>query len=191
VTRDGFELARHPLSLLRFGDQGWIQSLNLALSGVMTLAAAVGFQQAPTQHGARWPGRLLAAYGACLISSWVFRPDPMAGFPVGATSGTVSDGGVLHLAFGALGFLLLAHAAIATGRWFARRGDRWAAGWSRAGGAVVGAGFAGGAALPENPAGIACLWLAVVTGWSWLAVSSVVVYRAVPHPLIVRRVPAT
>ena len=43
LLRDGFDLARHPLSLLANGPGGWVQTANFVLTGLMVLAAAVGF----------------------------------------------------------------------------------------------------------------------------------------------------
>ena len=44
LLRDGFDLARHPLSVLANGPGGWVQTANFVLTGLMVLAAAV-FQQ--------------------------------------------------------------------------------------------------------------------------------------------------
>jgi hypothetical protein len=177
LTRPGFDLTRHPLSLLMLGDGGWLQITNIVLSGVMVLAAALGFARATT----RTAGGLLGAYGVGLVLSGIFPPNPMNGFPVGAAqTGTFS--GVMHLVGGAVGFLALSAAAFAAGGWFARRGDRTAALYSRTSGAVVVLAFISGAALSVVPAGVALLWLAVVAGWAWLLVASVRAYRTVPHP---------
>ena len=40
LTRDGFDLTRHPWSLLTNGDLGWIQITNFVLTGLMVLAFA-------------------------------------------------------------------------------------------------------------------------------------------------------
>ncbi len=44
LTRDGFELGRHPLSLLSNGDLGWIQIINFLVTGLLTVACAVGMR---------------------------------------------------------------------------------------------------------------------------------------------------
>jgi hypothetical protein len=128
----------------------------------------------------------LACYGAGLVLSGVFAPDPMAGFPPG-TPPSASVSGVLHMAVGAVQFVALAVAAFAAAAWFAGRGDARTALWSRIAGAVVLVGFAGGAALSQVPAGVGALWVAVVAGWAWLAVASARTYRTVPHPDADRR----
>ena len=42
LTREGFDLTRHPLSLLALGDLGWIQIANFIVAGVLMLAFALG-----------------------------------------------------------------------------------------------------------------------------------------------------
>ena len=43
--RDGFDFARHPLSVLANGPGGWVQTANFILTGLMVIAAAVGFRR--------------------------------------------------------------------------------------------------------------------------------------------------
>lgn len=188
LVRDGFDLARHPLSLLMLGDFGWVQTANLILSGLMVLAAAVGFARALRGAGtAGWAAALLGAFGVCLIASGIFPPDPMVGFPDAATSTDATTSGVLHLAFGAIGFLCLAAAAFVVAPWFARRQAHAFARTSRIAGAVVALAFVGGAMLSTQVLGVVCLWIAVVVGFAWLGAASVQVYRTVPHPDAHRR----
>ena len=40
-TRDGFDLKRHPFSLLSLGDLGWIQIANFVIVGLLFTAGAV------------------------------------------------------------------------------------------------------------------------------------------------------
>ena len=44
--RDGFDLSRHPLSLLSLGDLGWVQITNFVVTGGLFLACAVGMGRA-------------------------------------------------------------------------------------------------------------------------------------------------
>lgn len=191
LTRGGFDLSRHQLSLLMLGDGGWMQRTNLILSGLMTLAAAVGFHRAVrgSKPSAR-AGVLLGVCGLGLLGSGTFAPDPMNGFPAGEPEeATVS--GILHMAFGLVQFLALAAAAVVVAGWYARRGDRGTAAYSRISAAVIVVGFAGGAALSTTAAGVALLWLAVGAGWAWLLVASVRTYRTVPHPDAAQRAAST
>lgn len=181
-TREGFDFARHPLSVLMLGDGGWMQITNLALSGVMVLVAGIGLVRA----GARGTGIAVGIYGAAMVASAIFPPDPMPGFPPGQEGATtMSPSGVLHFAFGGIGFVALGVAALLLGGWLARHGERRHAAWSRAAGVVVLVGFIGGAAL--GPAGMGGLWLAVVVGFVWLLLASLRLYREVPHPDLARR----
>lgn len=182
LTRDGFDFSRHPLSVLMLGELGWMQVTNLALSGVMVLVAGVGTARA---H-ARGTGIAVGIYGVAMIASAVFPPDPMPGFPPGQDGATTpGTSGILHLAFGGVGFVSLGVAALLLGAWFARRGEGRAAAWSRVAGVVVLVGFVGGVTL--GTAGVAGLWLAVVAGFAWLLLASVRLYKTVPHPVIARR----
>ena len=45
-TRTGFDLARHPLSLLSLGSLGWLQIINFVVSGILYVLGA----------GEPWPG---------------------------------------------------------------------------------------------------------------------------------------
>lgn len=190
LTRDGFDLSRHPLSLLMLGEHGWMQAANLIVTGLMVLAAAYGFIRAMRgSRGAGRAGTFLGIYGVGVIASGVFAPDPMAGFPPGAAGTEGSLSGVLHFAFGAVAFLSLGVAAIALGGWHARRGDRRRALYSRVAGAVVLIGFLAGGAVATQTAGVVTLWVAVVAGFVWLAAASIDLYKAVPHPDVDRREP--
>ncbi|WP_368498488.1 DUF998 domain-containing protein [Herbiconiux sp. A18JL235] len=186
LTRQGFDLGRDALSLLMLGDGGWLQMLNLALAGVMTLVAAIGLARTPAWS--RVAAVLVGVYGACLVLSAVFPPGATASFPPGAGGGgSFSVSGLLHLAFGGLGFVGLGVAAIVAGSWAARTVSPAAGALSRVAGVVVIVAFAAGGALSNGPAGVALLWLAVAVAWLWLALASVAAYRAVPHPLYARR----
>lgn len=179
----GFDLSRHALSLLLIGPLGWIQAANLCLSGLMVLAAAVGFVRLMPRRGNVWAGVFLGLYGLSLVAAAIFPPDPMGGFPLGGTDATtVSTSGLLHLMAGAIGFVSLAVAAAIIGAWLRRAGRRGAAIVSWIAAAVIVLGFLGGAALAMVPAGIALLWLAVVAGWAWLAIASLTAYRLAPRP---------
>ncbi|WP_020580415.1 DUF998 domain-containing protein [Actinopolymorpha alba] len=183
VTRDGFDITRYPLSLLMRGEYGWVQALNLGLAGLMTLAAALGFARAMRRsNGSFWAGGLVGGYGISLVAGAIFPPDPMDGFPPGASASQPSLSGLLHFAFGAIGFLLLAAAAFVVARWCKRRGETSWAVWSRVSGIVVIVGFFGGAFMPSPELGVLLLWIVVVAIWAWLAAASVHLYRTVPHP---------
>ena len=114
LTREGYDLTRHDLSLLANGPLGWIQIADLILSGLMTVAAAVGMHRSLRVlgggRGSVWGPRLVAGYGVGLVGAGLFVADPMNGFPPGTPDGppaVVTAGGIGHLVFGGLGFLCL------------------------------------------------------------------------------------
>jgi hypothetical protein len=188
LLREGFSFTEHALSLLMLGEYGWIQTLNLIVSGLMVVAASLGAYR--VMKPKRAAGTLVGIYGLALVGSGIFPPDPVEGFPDSGSTVEATLSGVLHLAFGGVGFLALGFAALAVAKWHSRHGDRGPAIRSRLAGAVVIAGFLGGVALATSTAGVVLLWFAVVTGWAWLAATSLRLYRTVPHPDQGRRVPA-
>jgi hypothetical protein len=98
-TRQGFDLSRHPLSLLSLGDLGWIQITSFVVTGVLYVACAVGMRRAlGPGPGAAWGPRLVGVLGIGLIMGGVFLTDAGAGFPPGAPAGApeISWHGMLH-----------------------------------------------------------------------------------------------
>jgi len=189
LTRDGFSFSEHALSLLMLGEGGWVQSANLMVSGAMVVAAALGFNKAMSPgKGAVSASFLVGIYGAALIGSGFFPPDPVDGFPNSGSAAEATTEGLMHIALGGTGFLALVAATFVVAGWLSRRGDSGAATRSRIAGAIVLVGFVGGAALSTATPGVVMLWVAVVTGWLWLAITSLGLYRTVPHPDLDRRV---
>src|SRR5687767_1854044 len=95
----GFDLARHPISLLSLSDTGWIQITNFVLGGLLAIAFAVGARRVLSGGGSTWGPRLLALYGLGLIAGGVFLADPGLGFPPGTPEGipsTFSWHGTIH-----------------------------------------------------------------------------------------------
>ena len=173
LTRDGFDLTRHPWSLLENGSLGWIQSANLALTGAMVAAFAVGLARAGT---GRWASRLLAMYGAGLVGAAVFTADPMAGFPVGADE-TPTWHGALHLASGGIGFLAMVAACLMLGRRFAAAGSRGWALSARVTGVAFLAAFAG---ITTGSTSATLPFVAgVLLSFGWLTALAVHTYKTV------------
>lgn len=102
-TRTGFDITRHPFSILANGPLGFIQISTLLLCGLLVVGAAVGLGRALREgRGRTWAPRLLGLYGLGLIGAGIFRADPSLGFPVGTPQDamTVSWHGVTHMLFG-------------------------------------------------------------------------------------------
>ncbi len=187
LTREGYDISRHDLSLLANGPLGWIQIVNLVLSGLMTVAAGVGMRRALRVlgggRGAVWGPRLVAGYGLGLVGAGIFVADPMYGFPLGTPDGptvTTTIGGVGHIVFGALGFGCLVAACLVFARRFASERRTGLAWFSRATGVLFLAAFVGIASGAVNPAVVLGFWAAVVLAWTWLAVTSIDLYRRTP-----------
>jgi len=169
--RDGFVFAKHPLSVLSNGPGGWVQTVNFVLTGLMVVAAAVGFARVlgPKTRAATW---FLGGYGVCILAASIFKADPVDGFPPGTPIGpptTISTTGLIHFIAGALGFTFLAVSCFLAARAMRRRNVPSLARLSLLSGVAVVLGFFGGIALPYGVVGI---WLAVVVGWLWLTVMS-------------------
>ena len=100
LTRDGFDLGRHPVSLLSLGDLGWLQVANFVVAGALFVACAIGLRRAlQSGRGSTWGPRLVGALGVGLIVAGVFVTDAGAGYPPGAPAGAppeISWHGILH-----------------------------------------------------------------------------------------------
>ena len=60
ATREGFDILRHPLSLLSTGDLGWLQITNFVVAGVLALVGARGLRTAMRgTPGGVWAPRLV------------------------------------------------------------------------------------------------------------------------------------
>jgi hypothetical membrane protein len=170
LTRDGFDLARHPWSVLENGPWGWIQSANLVLTGAMVVAFALGVRRA---LGPGWAPRLLALYGGTLAAAGIFTADPVAGFPAGSPGGVVSWHGTLHFAAGGIGFLGMIAACFVLAR---RLPPGWAL-FSRITGAAFLAAFAG--ITTGSPAATLPFVAGIVLSFGWLAGLAVRLYKTV------------
>lgn len=106
ATRQGFDITKHAWSQLALGDQGWIQTANFVVTGLMIIAGAVGLRRAlAAGAGARWAPGLFAAFGLSLLAAAVFEVDPGGSFPVGAPAlGAITSADMVHFAAGAIGF---------------------------------------------------------------------------------------
>ncbi|GAB2856349.1 hypothetical protein GCM10022221_65000 [Actinocorallia aurea] len=116
VARDGFDLTRHPISLLAVGDLGWIQVAAFAAAGSGGLVLAAGIGRTITEGvGRRALPLLITVFGLGMIAAGVFPMDPEHGFPAGTPDGPaarMSWHGVAHSAAAVVSFTALAAAAV-------------------------------------------------------------------------------
>lgn len=185
LTRPGFDITRHDVSILSNGSLGWIQIANFILSGLLTIAGAVGITRAMSfGRGKTWGPLLIGIYGLGLIGAGVFVADPALGFPPGtpATANAVSWHGSLHLLCAAIGFSALIAATFVFARRYAGLGH---SGWSRysgATGAIFLVSFLG--VIMGRPLAIASglmaiwtvsvlgLWAGVALAWAWISATA-------------------
>ena len=174
LTRPGFDLRRHDLSLLSNGEQGWIQIANFVIAGVLTIAAAVGVGRAiHSGRASRWGPVLIGIYGVGWIGAGVFVADPMNGFPPGTPNGlptSASWHSWMHLVSGSIGFLALIAACIVFARRFANlRQTGWMA-YSIITGLVVLAAIVGISSGSQQSVVIVAFFIAGILSLAWISV---------------------
>ena len=179
LTRRGFHLAHHDASLLSNGPLGWIQIATFLVAGAMTIACAAGMRRA---LAGRWGPGLIAVYGAALMAAGLLRADPADGFGPGAPAGKaahISWHAAGHLVSAGVGFIALIVACFVVARYFGRGGHRGLAVYSRVSGLAFLAAFAGVTTGSSSSAVVLPFYAGVLIAWTWLAVTSVHLYRHV------------
>ena len=84
LTREGFDITKHPISALSLGDLGWIQSINFIVAGMLALLLAVGLRNVLVGgKGGTWAPILTGIFSMGIILAGLFATDPAFGFPVG------------------------------------------------------------------------------------------------------------
>ena len=130
-TREGFDLRRHPLSLLSNGDLGWIQVATFVVTGLLFAGAAVAMRRVlHPGRGGTWAPLLVGAVGVGMIAAGIFVADPADGFPPGTPPGrpdTLSWHSGLHFLAAGVAYLSLIAASLVFARRFAGLGQR---GWA-------------------------------------------------------------
>jgi hypothetical protein len=189
LTRRGFHLAHHDASLLSNGPLGWIQIATFVIAGAMTIACAVGMRRALAGPGLAgsglagpWGPRLVAVYGAALMAAGLLRADPADGFGPGAPAGKaahISWHAAGHLISAGIGFTALIVACFVVARYVGRDGHRGLAVYSRVSGLAFLAAFAGVTTGSSASAVVLPFYVGVLIAWTWLAVTSVHLYRHV------------
>jgi hypothetical membrane protein len=168
LTRDGFDLRRHPVSLLSVGEHGWVQITNFVLAGVLSILFSIGVARVLTDGpGSRWGPRFLAVFGAGLVIGGIFTADPALGFPAGAPDGVpehLTTHAVIHAFAPPLSFLALIGACLVIARRLVAEGRRSAAllTWIVAAVCFV-------LSVPVGPGFSIRLFVAVALGFTWVA----------------------
>lgn len=179
LTREGFDITRHPLSMMSLGDLGWIQIANFIVTGLLVLGTAIGLRRAAEgDKRLRRGALLLGIYGLGVLGGGLFVTDPALGFPPGTPDTypeTMSWHGLLHFIFGQLGFLALIIASFVYARHFAVNG---LGGWAVLS-VLTGALFLFAIFSTVATAGsvgvlwpLLALYAAVLLAWVWLSALS-------------------
>jgi hypothetical protein len=171
ATREGFDITRHPASLLANGGPGWIQTANFVIAGILSIAAAVGVRRSITGRGSRWAPRLLGAYGVGLLLAALFPADPGAGFPAGtpADYAEVSTRGMGHFVAGSIGFTGLIAACLVVAAHYRSIGRTAFSRYSAATGILFFGAFAGLSAGAGSRPTIIAFGVAIILAWTWIA----------------------
>jgi len=92
AVRQGYDPAITPVSQLLLGDRGWLETFTFVLSGLLTVAFAVGLRRVQTvSPGSRWGPIMVGVAGLGLVIAGVFMPDPAFGYPPGTPSGEIQS----------------------------------------------------------------------------------------------------
>ncbi len=176
LTRDGFDLRRHPISLLSVGEHGWIQVANFIVAGVLSLIFSIGLARVLTDGpGSRWGPRFCGLFAVGLLIGGIFKADPALGFPAGAPEGYpehITTHAMIHAFAPPLAFLSLIAACLVIARRFAADGLRRAALLTRILAAVC---FV--LSVPVGPGFSIRLFVAVTLAFAWLAAYGVYLLR--------------
>ncbi|WP_248965976.1 DUF998 domain-containing protein [Sphaerisporangium perillae] len=171
-TREGFDLLRHPLSMLSTGDLGWLQISNFLISGALTIAGAIGLRRVLRgTPGGTWAPRLVLVNGVAMAAAGVFVMDPGDGFPVGTPLGqgtSMSWHALMHMVCGSIAFTALIAACFVLGRHYSRAGRPGFATASRLSGLIFA--FGDGWAMTGGRAGSLTLAVGAITAMAWIAV---------------------
>jgi hypothetical protein len=183
-TRDGFDLRRHPLSLLSNDDLGWIQITNFVVTGLLFTASAVGMRRVMHPgRGGTWGPLLVGAVGVGLVAAGIFVADPADGFPPGTPPGrpdTLSWHSGLHFLVAGVAYLSLIAASFGFARRFAGLGKRGWAWYSVATGVVFLAAWLALFAWPEQDVVSLAYAAAALHGHGWVSVMAAQLRAGLP-----------
>lgn len=186
LTREGFDITRHAVSLLALGSLGWIQVANFIITGAVVLACAVGLRRVlrGVPGGTMGPV-LLGVYALALLASAAFPADAGFGFPLGTPEGppaAMTTAGGLHFMAGGVGFMALIASCLVLARRYFASGAIAMAWFSVVTGVAFMVSFMGIASGPPRPATVLGLWAGLTLTWVWLAAVAWRERAAAPEP---------
>ena len=175
LTRPGFDMRKHSLSLMSIGPMGWIHITLFIVTGLLVILGAVGIRRAiKGEKAGTWGPLMLGLYGIGLIAAGFFVPDPMKGFPQGMPSGAISTSGIMHLVSGMVGFIGLIAACFIFGKRFKYLKDLQLGMFSVVTGFIFLISFIGIAGFSQMNDTVATIvnlafYFAVVLSWTWFS----------------------
>jgi Protein of unknown function (DUF998) len=190
ATRAHYNPLRHPVSSLELGDLGWTQVANFTVTGVLTLAFAVGLRRALRPlGGSTWGPVLVGAHAIGLLGAGLFVTDPVSGYPPGTPDHLQAYGSVhaaLHDLFSVGTFVGLPIACLVFARRFAGWGQRGWAIYSAATGVVFAVGFILTSMAFNQAEGLVAFGglfqrSTITVGWGWLTLLAVQLLRGLPE----------
>lgn len=175
LTRPGFDLAVHAISMLSLGEDGWLMTANFLLTGVFTVLAAVGLRALPAdQRGGAAGPVLLGVFGAGLVLAGIFPAPAGLGFPDGVPADqqpVMTPTAIGHSIAFNLAFTALIVATFVVGVRDLRAGRRARGTVSVVIGVLLPVLIATGMAS-VIPTGVA-FYLAAVLAWVWVAIACI------------------
>ncbi|WP_433060610.1 DUF998 domain-containing protein [Dactylosporangium sp. CS-033363] len=130
AVRPHYDPVRHLISDLALTSQGWPQTANFVVTGILVVVFATGLRRTIRDGPAStWGPRWIALTGLAFVAAGLFTTDPGPDYPPGATPAT-SWHGILHQIAGPLVFVGLTVTAFV----YARRVAR---GWAIAAGVLT------------------------------------------------------
>jgi hypothetical protein len=129
-TRHDYSSLRHPVSSLSLGPGGWLQSINFAVTGGLSLGFVIGLSRTlGKQIRTRLGPVLLGAAAVGILGAAAFPTDPVSGYPPGTprVPAHTTPLGALHELLAAPAFLCVPAAELAFARAFFKHQER---GWA-------------------------------------------------------------
>ena len=167
LVRQEYHFMRNEPSRLSLGPWGWIQIGNFILGGLLVFVGGLGIRRVSRQRrSGYWGPLLLQVFGICEVGGGIFVVDP-ARSPAG-----MSLHGILHILFGALGFLALTIACFVLMRAFLLQKQKAWATWCGVVGLMFVASFVSAARAGQDTSSIQ-LFLNLIFCLAWVWVSSV------------------
>lgn len=168
LTRPGFDISRHAISMLSLGKGGWVMAANFIVSGLLTLLCAIGLKRILSAGGeGRGLPVLVGFYGVGLVLAGIFPAPASFGFPPGTPDNqapVMTPSAIVHSIAFMLAFTALTVGCFAAARLLRGRGSLP----SLIAGIAMPLLVALGMANVIAP-GIA-FFAAAVVGWAWLAI---------------------